>query len=129
MLGRVPYADFRRIVQISRCHLYLTMPFVLSWSLLDAMAMEATIVASDVAPVREMIEHGRTGLLTDFHAPDVIAAQVIEVLERPGDYAALGPAARAFVAGRHDFLTRCLPEHLRRINGLLPAGAHVGLPG
>jgi len=127
-LGPVSYGDFVKIIQVSRCHIYLTMPFVLSWSLMEAMAMEATIVASDVAPVREMIAHGENGLLVDFHHPDQLAAQVIDVLSAPGDYQHLGPAARYFVRERHDFLTRCLPEHLRQINALVPSAKHVTLP-
>ena len=126
-LGRVPYADFCRIIQLSRCHIYLTVPFVLSWSLLEAMAMEAVVVAADVPPVREVMEHGKTGLLTDFFDPAALAAKVGDVLARPGDYAALGPAARAHVVEHFDFQNVCLPEHLRRMNALLPADRAIAL--
>ncbi|MEJ6393180.1 glycosyltransferase family 4 protein [Gymnodinialimonas sp. 2305UL16-5] len=118
-LGRVPYADYQRIIQLSRCHIYLTVPFVLSWSLLEAMAMEATIVASDVGPVREVIEHGKTGLLTDFFDPEALAAKVSDVLARPGTYAHLGPAARRHVVAQYDFQTECLPEHLHQMNAMV----------
>lgn len=127
-LGRVPYSDLCRIIQLSRCHIYLTMPFVLSWSLLESMAMEATVVAADVAPVREAITHGETGLLVDFFDPAALAAQVADVLARPADYAHLGPKARAHVVREYDFLTRCLPEHLRRINSLVTTAAPIALP-
>jgi glycosyltransferase involved in cell wall biosynthesis len=127
-LGRVPYADLCRIIQISRCHIYLTMPFVLSWSLLEAMAMQATVVAADVAPVREAITHGKTGLLVDFFDPAALAAQVADVLARPEAHAHLGPEARAHVVEDYDFLTRCLPEHLRRINSLVTTAAPIALP-
>lgn len=127
-LGRLPYNDFLNLIQISRCHIYLTMPFVLSWSLMEAMAMKATIVASDVAPVREMVQHGKTGLLVDFHNPSALADQVIEVLNDPHGYAHLGAEARNFIAGKHDFLTRCLPEHLGQINALVPSAKHIELP-
>ncbi|MEM1272322.1 MAG: glycosyltransferase family 4 protein [Pseudomonadota bacterium] len=119
-IGKVPYADFCRVIQVSRCHIYLTVPFVLSWSMLEAMAMEATIVASDVPPVREVLQHGETGILTDFFDADALAAKVIDVLERPGDYAHLGPKARAHVVEHHDYTTRSLPEQVRRMNSLLP---------
>ena len=128
-LGRISYPDFMKVIQISRCHIYLTMPFVLSWSLMEAMAMQATIVASDVPPVREMIEHGKTGLLVDFHKPQELAAQVIDVLANPAAVANLGPAARRFIVENHDFKTSCLPEHLRQINALLPKKLHLGIPG
>jgi glycosyltransferase involved in cell wall biosynthesis len=89
-LGRVPYSSYCNLIQISRCHVYLTAPFVLSWSLLEAMSMGATIVASDVAPVREVLEHGTTGLLVDFFDPAALARQVADVLANPADHAALG---------------------------------------
>ncbi|NIZ13206.1 glycosyltransferase family 4 protein [Phaeobacter sp. HF9A] len=117
-VGRVPYEQLCKIIQISRCHIYLTMPFVLSWSLLESMAMQATIVAADVAPVREAISHDETGLLVDFFEPSALAAQVCDVLARPENYAHLGPNARAHVVAHYDFLTHCLPEHVSRINGL-----------
>jgi glycosyltransferase involved in cell wall biosynthesis len=128
ILGKVPYADFTKIIQISRCHIYLTMPFVLSWSMMEAMSMQATIVASDVLPVREMLSHDETGLLVDFHQPDALAAQVIDVLANPADYAHLGPAARHFITSKHDFLTCCLPEHLRRINTLVARNKRLDSP-
>ena len=124
-LGRVPYDSFQQIIQLSRCHIYLTMPFVLSWSLIEVMAMQATIVASDVDPVKEAITHGETGLLTSFFDPGKLADQVVDVLANPGDYAHLGPAARAHAVEKYDFLTRCLPEHLDRMNSLVPAAARI----
>jgi len=127
-LGQVPYADYQAIVQISRCHIYLTMPFVLSWSLLETMSMEATIVAADVAPVREAMTHGETGLLVDFHNPQALARQVIEVLEKPKDFAHLGPAARKHVIEKYDFLTKCLPEHIAEMNALLPEDRQIKMP-
>lgn len=127
-LGRVPYSAYRQIIQISRCHIYLTVPFVLSWSLLESMSMGATVVASDVAPVREAVEHERTGLLVDFFRPDALAQQVIEVLQRPEDFSHLGRLARDFVVETHDFHTRTLPVHLERINALLPRARRICMP-
>jgi len=119
-LGLVPYHSYCKIIQLSRCHMYLTMPFILSWSLLESMSMEATIVATDVAPVREAVTHGETGMLVDFFDPDGLADQVIDILANPAAYAHLGPAARTHVAETYDFHTRCLPEHLAQINALVP---------
>jgi glycosyltransferase involved in cell wall biosynthesis len=124
-VGKVPYPEFQKLVQISRCHIYLTMPFVLSWSLLEAMSMGATIVAADVAPVREALKHGETGMLVDFFDPDALAAQVVDVVARPEAHAHLGPAARAHVVENYDFLTRCLPEHIRQINALVPEDKRI----
>jgi glycosyltransferase involved in cell wall biosynthesis len=103
------------------------MPFVLSWSLLESMAMEATIVASDVAPVREAVTHGETGMLVDFFRPEQVAEQVVDVLAKPADYAHLGPAARKHVVETYDFLNVCLPQHLAAMNALLPAGRQITL--
>lgn len=127
-VGRVPYSTYCQIIQLSRCHIYLTMPFVMSWSLLEAMSMQATIVTSDVAPVREAITHGQTGLLVDFFDSNALADQVVDVLAKPQDYAHIGPAARNHVVETYDFLTRCLPEHLARMNSLLPENLHVAIP-
>ena len=124
-LGKVPYDDLCRIIRISRCHVYLTMPFVLSWSLLEAMSMQATVVAADVDPVREAVTHGETGMLVDFFDPKALADQVVDVLARPDAYAHLGPNARAHVVETYDFLTRCLPEHIARINALVPSDKRI----
>ena len=124
-LGQVPFNDYQKIIQVSRCHIYLTMPFVLSWSLLESMSMQSTIVASDVTPVREAITHGETGLLVDFFDPDALAVQVTDLLENPSAYAHIGRNARKHVVKTYDFLTVCLPEHLRQINTLVPESKRI----
>ena len=127
-LGQVPFNDYQKIIQVSRCHIYLTMPFVLSWSLLESMSMQSTIVASDVTPVREAITHGETGLLVDFFDPDALAVQVTDLLENPSAYAHIGRNARKHVVKTYDFLTVCLPEHLRQINTLVPESKRIAMP-
>ena len=127
-LGKVPYAAYRQIIQISRCHVYLTVPFVLSWSSMEAMSMGATIVASDTPPVREVMTHGKTAMLVDFHDHDALARQVIEVLDRPADFAHLGAAARQHMVETYDFARHCLPEHIARINSLVPRAKAIALP-
>jgi glycosyltransferase involved in cell wall biosynthesis len=119
-LGRVPYEGFRRVVQVSRCHVYLSVPFVLSWSLLEAMAMGATIVASDTAAIREVLRDGVNGRLVDFLKPAQLADAVCEALSAPADFAALGKAARATVVRDYDLARVCLPAQARLINTLLP---------
>ncbi len=128
-LGNIPYPLYQKMIQLSRCHIYLTMPFVLSWSLLESMSMGATIVAADVAPVREAITHNETGLLVDFFDPDAVAAQVVKVLANPQDYAHIGKAARDHVVKEYDFLTKCLPEHISQINALVPLDKQIRMPG
>ncbi len=100
--------DLVSVFAISDLHVYLTVPFVLSWSLLDALACGATVLASDTAPVREFIRHGENGLLTDFFDIDAMTRQAIEVLDHPADYDHLGPTGTALVQDRYS-LDRCLP--------------------
>ena len=122
-LGRVPYRDYLRVLQVSRCHVYLTYPFVLSWSCVEAMGVGCSIVASRTPPVQEFIQHGREGLLVDFFDIDGWVRQVCDVLAAPGDHAHLGAAARARVIAQYDLEQHCLPRLCERIAGLLPAQA------
>jgi len=111
-LGYVPYDVHVSVLQLSTVHVYLTYPFVVSWSLLEAMSCGAAIVASDTAPVREMIVDGETGRLVDFFSIDGLASAVDELL---GDAAArrrLGEKARAFACERYDLERVCLPRQL-----------------
>jgi glycosyltransferase involved in cell wall biosynthesis len=82
-LGRVPRQRYLRVLQVSAAHVYLTYPFVLSWSLLEAMACGAPIVASDTEPVAEVIRGGRNGQLTGFFNADGLGDAVGAVLTEP----------------------------------------------
>ncbi len=117
-LNRIPYEKFLRLLQVARVHVYLTYPFVLSWSLFEAMASEAAIVASDTAPVREAITDGQTGLLVDFFDRDGIVDKVCRLLDDADLRATLGRAARAHVVDGYDLNAHCLPEQLRWIDRL-----------
>jgi glycosyltransferase involved in cell wall biosynthesis len=94
-LGRVPLAQYLKVLQVSAAHVYLTYPFVLSWSMLEAMACGAPIIASDTAPVREVIAHGRNGRLVDFFDAGAIAQATLEALESPDASARLAAQARS----------------------------------
>lgn len=109
--GRVPYEQFIPILQQSWAHIYLTYPFVLSWSLLEAMSCGCAVVGSNTAPVQEVIEHGHNGLLVDFFSPQALAEAVAEVINHRDLAKQLGAAARATVLQRFE-LSNCLQRQL-----------------
>lgn len=111
-LGKVSYPTFLRILQVSRVHVYLTYPFVLSWSMLEAMASGGLVVGSATAPVEEVIRDGENGLLVDFFSPDEIAERVVAALADPGAYTRLREHARRTIIERYDLKSVCLPSQL-----------------
>jgi glycosyltransferase involved in cell wall biosynthesis len=120
--GRVPHDELHNLFRITRAHIYLTYPFVLSWSMLESMACGALVVGSDTAPVAEVIEHGRNGLLVPFFDPDAVARQVLAVLADPGRHAGLAATGRADILARYDLRTRCLPRQLDLVERLAAGG-------
>jgi glycosyltransferase involved in cell wall biosynthesis len=107
--GLLPESALARLLAVSDLHIYLTVPFVLSWSMLNAMACGAVVLGSDTPPVREAIESGRTGLLADFFSPDSFAVVAGRVLDDPAAHRPLGEAARRLILERYS-LDVCLPK-------------------
>jgi glycosyltransferase involved in cell wall biosynthesis len=101
--------DLARLFQLTDLHVYLTVPFVLSWSLFDALACGATVLGSDTGPVRDLVTDGKTGLLHDFFDYEGMAERADRVLSDPGQYAPLGAAGAALVKERYS-LDVCLPQ-------------------
>ncbi len=126
-LGRVPYDVLTDLLKLSRCHVYLTVPFVVSWSMLEAMALEKTVVVSDVAPVRAFVEHERTGLLVDFFSPEQIVQTITDVLAHKDGRRDLGVAAREHVVEHYDFADVCYPQFIALLNDALPPGKTIPL--
>lgn len=117
-LGRIPYDQFLRLLQISKAHVYLTYPFVLSWSLIEAMAAGAPIVASDTAPLKEVIRHGETGRLFPFFDGARLVEEVCTVLDSAEMREALGRNARRLAVETYDLQGVCLPRQLDWIDRL-----------
>lgn len=96
-IPRLPYDDLIRLFQVSAVHAYLTVPFVLSWSLLEAMACGCLVVGSDTEPVKEVVSDGINGLLAPFHDAKALAGRVDEALSSPALMQPLRRAARETV--------------------------------
>jgi len=117
-VGTLPYDAFTSLLQVSRLHIYLTYPFVLSWSLLETMSVQGAILASDTAPVRELITDGETGALVDFFDGDALVARASALLDDPETCARMGRAARAHVVKHYDLETVCMPQQLAWVETL-----------
>jgi glycosyltransferase involved in cell wall biosynthesis len=110
-VGLVPPDQLVRLLSVTDLHVYLTVPFILSWSLMDALACGATVLASNTSPVREMIEHGNNGLLVDFFDVEGMADLAGKVLDAPREFKHLGRAGIEMIRSRYS-LDVCLPQML-----------------
>jgi glycosyltransferase involved in cell wall biosynthesis len=119
-LGRVPYSFFLGVLQVSRVHVYLTYPFVLSWSMLEAMSAGCLLVASRTPPVQEVIKDGENGILVDLFSPAEIAERVVAALADPGAHKQLRANARRTAVEQYDLNTICLPAQLRLLRLAAP---------
>jgi glycosyltransferase involved in cell wall biosynthesis len=116
-VGRVQHAVLTQLMQVSAAHVYLTYPFVLSWSMLEAMSIGCLLIGSRTAPVQEVIDHGRNGLLTDFFDPEALAHTIADALERRQQLAPLREQARRDTIDRFDLHSRCLPRQMKFLLG------------
>jgi glycosyltransferase involved in cell wall biosynthesis len=119
-MGKVPYGQFVNLLHVSRAHAYLTYPFVLSWSSIEAMAAGCHVIASDTAPVREAMVHGQTATLVDFFDVPAWSATLTDALANPDRYAALRRAARAHAVTRYDLRSFCLPRMVGFVESFEP---------
>ena len=99
-------------------HVYLTYPFVLSWSMLEAMSLEALIIGSNTEPVTEVINHKKNGILFDFHDSKALAKNINDVLDNNDDYNEIRRNARKTIISNYDLKKICLPKHLDLIKSL-----------
>jgi glycosyltransferase involved in cell wall biosynthesis len=113
--GLLPYGQYLQVLQASSVHIYLTRPFVLSWSMLEAMATGCLLVASDTPPVTEVVRDGVNGLLVNFFSPQEICDRVEEALDNPEKMALIRTKARETILENYD-LSKLLTKHLQWIN-------------
>lgn len=115
--GPLPYGEYLKVLQASSVHVYLTRPFVLSWSLLEALSTGCVVVGSNTEPVREVIEEGVNGFLADFFSPEDIARKVLAVLSYPSFMTGVKIKARETIVKKYD-LKLTLKTHLDLIKKL-----------
>ena len=101
-MGKIPYDQFTALMQVSRAHAYLTYPFVLSWSMIEAMSAGAHVIGSATAPVQEVIENGVNGTLVDFFDIPAWSAALTKALAHPDQFQTLRQAARQTALDRYD---------------------------
>jgi glycosyltransferase involved in cell wall biosynthesis len=118
-VGRVAYANYVRLLQVSTCHAYLTYPFVLSWSCIEALAAGCRVVASATPPVREVIRDGVNGLLFDFFDIPALVERVSAVLQDPARYDPLAGNAVREARAKYDLETVCKPRQIEWLTSLL----------
>ncbi len=116
-INTLPYEQYLRVLQVSDVHIYFTVPFVLSWSSMEAMSAGCLLVASDTAPVREVMQDGVNALLTDFFSPEQLAARLHEALDNQEKLQHLRDAARQTILDKYS-LHKLIPLHLALINDL-----------
>lgn len=112
-VGNLSYGNFLKVLQVSTVHVYLTYPFVLSWSLLEAMSVGCAVVGSKTAPVEEVIEHGVNGILVDFFDQEGLTQEIVKLLDNPKLRKELGQAARRTIMAKYDLKSICLPAQIK----------------
>ncbi len=114
--GGLPYSQYLQVLRASSAHVYLTRPFVLSWSMLEAMSAGCLVIASNTPPVTEVVQDGVNGILVNFFSPQEIASRVEEALDSPDKMASIRVKARETILEKYD-LIKLLPKHLDWIKG------------
>lgn len=114
--GKVPYPALLDFFSITSLHIYITTPFVLSWSMMEAMACEAPLLASNTGPVVEVIKDGGNGCLFDYFSQEDLIEKVIKLMPDKALRKSLGKNARQYIVDHYDLNTVCLPQQLALID-------------
>ena len=115
--GRLPRGAYREVLLASSVHVYLTVPFVLSWSMIEAMSAGCLVVASDTDPVREVVRDGENGLLVDFFDTDALVERICETLDHPEKFVPLRDGARRTAVERYP-VARLVPQRARLLEAV-----------
>lgn len=118
-VGKIPYPSFVKLLQMTTVHTYHTYPFVLSWSLMEAMSCGCAIVAGDSPPLREVMQDKENGRLVDFFDINAQVEVICELLDDPAERKRLGRKAREVIVSKYDMQSICLPKQVNLITGLM----------
>tara|TARA_Y100001968_G_scaffold299418_1_gene310066 strand:+ start:5834 stop:7069 length:1236 start_codon:yes stop_codon:yes gene_type:complete len=118
-LGKIPYEQYLTVLRVSTVHVYFTYPFILSWSFLESMSIGCPIVASNTDPVKEIVEDGHHGLLTDFFDHKKLSSKIIELLDSPSLRSKLSKNARNLIMQKYDLNSVCIPKQISWLDDLM----------
>jgi glycosyltransferase involved in cell wall biosynthesis len=116
--GWLDYEKYRSVLQASTVHVYLTYPFILSWSLMESLACGCLVVASDTGPLQEIIRDGHNGFLVDINSPSDIAWRIIDVLKNREKVVGIRQQARKTVIDTYSVET-VVPRQIELLNGMI----------
>ena len=119
-VGHLPYAQYVCVLQISSLHVYMTYPFVLSWSLIESLSAGCLVLGSATPPVQEVIRDGENGYLVPFPDAEALGTRIVEILEDRAPHARIRAAARDTAIRKYELNSICLPaylELLRKLSG------------
>lgn len=117
-VGTLPYNDYAKFLQVSSCHVYLTYPFILSWSILDAMSAGCCIVGSNTPPVREVIEDNYNGLLCEFFNVNQLVEKIEYALDNKDKITNIRNNARQLIIDKYDLL-KTVPQQINFLQGFI----------
>jgi glycosyltransferase involved in cell wall biosynthesis len=118
-LGKLSYEAYLKVLQVSRVHVYLTYPFVMSWSCLEAMSAGCIVIGSKTPPVEEFITHNKNGFLVDFFNYQEIAETVCHAIENFNLLSDLKKNARQHIIDQYDLRKICLPKQIKLLESLI----------
>lgn len=117
-VGTLPLDKYKNLLQISSAHIYSTYPFVLSWSILEAMACGCCVIASNTQPVTEVMQDNQNGLLFDFYNVNQLIEKIEYALNNKNEISAIKNKARQSIIKNYD-LKIVVPQQIEYIKSLI----------